>query len=24
MVGRHALHAVPLSILCQPQFWGIL
>lgn len=24
MVGRHPIHAVPLLILCQPQFWGIL
>ena len=23
MIGGHLLHAVPLLILCQPQFWGI-
>lgn len=23
MVGWHGVHAVPLLILCQPQFWGI-
>lgn len=23
MVWRHEIHALPLLILCQPQFWGI-